>query len=1112
MAIETESFRGYSKQPVTFFRRAKVRVMHCPHCGGDNSTANAFCDACGAPLGPICAACGHPNRPGSRFCAQCSKPLAASASGSQSSDQLLRSLSASGGERKRVTVLFADIRNSTGLIERIDPEQAMLRMRPALTAMKDAVDRYDGVVNKVQGDGVMALFGAPRPREDHPVRGCLAALAMQEAVVRLGDPDLKIRVGLHTGEVVVQAVENSLYQTYDAAGASVHLANRLEQMAEPGRILFTGDTFTAAKQFVEAKSLGEQTIRGLSTPVEVFELMGIKHAPASELFRSRPRLTPLIGREEQFKVLEAELANTAKGDARVVGIVGEAGIGKSRLCFEFAESCRRQGIRVYEARVLAHGRATPFQPVLELLRDYFGIKAAEPADEARRRVVARLGSIAAANETLPLVLEFLGLADAASPALKLDPVARKMRLIDLVRDVARSGSRERPVVVLIEDLHWIDPASAEFVEALADAVVGTTTLLLLNFRPDFVAPWMQRSHYRQIGVARLDAARVDELLRDLLGEDSSLVLVCRNIAERARGNPFFIEELVNSLIERGDFEGRRGAYRLAGGIDAIPLPATVEAVLAARIDRLDEPAKQVLQSAAVIGREVPLAILECVTNLQSTDVAQALWQLRRAELLHELPSHEPGLHAFHHPLIQEVAYRSLLHERRRILHGAVARAMEAQFKDARDERAGLLGYHLEQAGELLRAAQALERAAFWFGAHDASQALRSWKKVRQLLTALPPSQSIDFLRMRACGQIVNFGWREGISAEEAASYFEEAKQLALAAGNMRANALILAGYGRILAASGSADEYVAKIREAEALAKGSSDASLDVTLKAIRCHALRLAGWMSDALSVNIEAMSHAHEIGQHDRQLLGFDIELWLAVMRGQILIMLGRVDEAGPYLDRVLQTNVDQGDFTHHVASVAYVDLAWAQGDAWLAEEHASRLSSMAARSGSPYVRVHAQACRGVSHILAGRLDVAVEDLAGALLFARRRKAGLEIEPRILADLANAYRLKGDFADGLRAATEAIAVAAARCARIPACLAHLVRAEVLWETAEDPTRVRSELKQAQALMDQTGAVIYKPLIHDLKTKLARDATGSLERSQTHKTSRASPKLSCNK
>src|ERR1700694_2878441 len=293
--------------------------MQCPHCGNDNRASNAFCESCGTLLGPTCTACGQVNRPGSRFCGNCRHPL--NADPAPSSRQLLRALSASGGERKRLTVLFADIRNSTGLIESVDPEQAMYRMRPAIEPMKDAVHRYEGVVNKVTGDGVMALFGAPQPHEDHPVRGCLAALAMQDALARLGDPGLQIRVGVHTCEVVVQAVDSSLYQTYDAAGATVHLANRMEQMAEGGGILVTGETFHAAKQFVEAKSLGDRVVRGLSAPVEVFQLPGLKHAPASELFRSRPHLTALTGRDGQLAMLEAELANTANSAGRDVGIV-----------------------------------------------------------------------------------------------------------------------------------------------------------------------------------------------------------------------------------------------------------------------------------------------------------------------------------------------------------------------------------------------------------------------------------------------------------------------------------------------------------------------------------------------------------------------------------------------------------------------------------------------------------------------------------------------------------------------------------------------------------------------------------------------------------------------
>src|ERR1700692_4026111 len=345
--------------------------MQCFRCGCQNKATNEYCEGCGATLGIECSACGHLNGPTARFCGQCSaalKPIAADLS-NQSWQHVLRSLNAKGGERKRLTILFADIRNSTGLIDSLgDPEAGMKRLQPVLDLMNEAVCRYEGGVNKSQGDGVMALFGAPQPHEDHAVRGCLAALAMQDGVRRFVDPDLQIRVGVHTGEVVVQAIEHGIYQTYDAAGANVHLANRLEQMADAGTILISKETYSAAKQFVEVEPLGLQTIRGIAAPIEILKLRGLQHAPSSGVFRSGRRLSPLTGRTGQFSALALGLANTITGEGRVVGVVGEAGIGKSRLCFEFAENCRGKGIRVFEARVLAHGRATPVQPVLELLR------------------------------------------------------------------------------------------------------------------------------------------------------------------------------------------------------------------------------------------------------------------------------------------------------------------------------------------------------------------------------------------------------------------------------------------------------------------------------------------------------------------------------------------------------------------------------------------------------------------------------------------------------------------------------------------------------------------------------------------------------------------------
>jgi class 3 adenylate cyclase/tetratricopeptide (TPR) repeat protein/ABC-type dipeptide/oligopeptide/nickel transport system ATPase component len=1057
--------------------------MQCLSCGCQNKATNEYCEGCGAALGIRCGACHHLNGPTARFCGSCSAALNQTALAAPNPiwQHLLTTLNAKGGERKRLTILFADICNSTGLIDSLgDPETGMRRLEPVLGIMKEAVVRYEGIVNKSQGDGVMAIFGAPRPHEDHAVRGCLAALVMQDSMTRLGDPQLQIRVGVHTGEVIAQTIEHGMYQTYDAAGANVHLANRLEQLAEAGTILISKETYLAAKQFVEIEPLGPQTIRGIAVPIEIFRLRGLQRAPSSGAFRSGIRLSPLTGRTEELATLLQELENTIKGEGHAVGVVGEAGIGKSRLCFEFAEHCRGKGIRVFEARVLAHGRATPFQPVLELLRDYFGLRSKQAADVSRRIVLDRLATLPVSEQLPAILLDFLGIADPQRPAIRLDPKTRKTQLLDFVRVLPRSP-REPASVVIVEDLHWIDAASQEFVEALADAVVGTPTLLVVNFRPGFAAPLMQRSHYRQMNMRPLSQAQAAVLVQDHFGIDPSLALLSRNIIERAQGNPFFLEELINALVERGDFEGARGAYRLKGGIDSIPLPSTVQAVIAARIDRLEENAKRALEIASVIGREISMLVLDRVAGLEQAELSEAVQHLRQAELLYDVPPFEQRLLAFRHPLIQEVAYRSLLRETRRALHSKAAQAIESVFKDHADERASLLAYHFEQAGEDLKAAQQNMRSAVWIGTNDPSQALRSWKKVRELLSKLPSSQPVDYLKMMASGQIVNFGWREGIPAQEALIYFREAKHLALTLGDLRANALIHAAYGRNLANGGSADEYVEKVLEAKAIADQGDDISVQIALKAVLCHALRTSGRMSEALQMNIEAMDKAHEIVKFDRQTLGFDVDVWLTVMRGQTLIMLGRSEEARPFLDRILNLESSQVDALHHlIPSLAYVDLAWAEGNVALAQEHADRAFSIASRTGNPYLRVYAQACRGLSHIVAGKLTSAIEDLTDALRFARSRKAGLENEPRILADLANAYRMNGDDERASSTVHEAIRVATERHARIPECLARIIRGQILGRAAGNDEKAEGarELERATALMRETGAVLFEPFV----------------------------------
>ncbi|MBR2813663.1 MAG: AAA family ATPase [Reyranella sp.] len=1055
--------------------------MLCRHCNSENRPASAFCTACGKPLGAICRACGQPSEPGSRFCSKCGKSLSSSVDAAPPEKSFLKVLSRSGGERKQLTLLFADIVDSMSLIERRDPEEAMDRIQPALDAMTSAVDSHGGTVLKGQGDGVMALFGAPRPHEDHALRACAAALAMQAAVVALNDNTVRIRVGLHTGIVVTQAIETGLNAlTYDVAGPAAHLASRMEHMADAGEVFLTGDTVAATRQSVEVLPLGKREVRGLSTPIEMFRLLRVRHAPASVFFRSRPNIGRLIDRDNEFNLLRAELTNASNGAAHVVGVVGAAGVGKSRLCFEFAEACRHRGIRVHETRVLAHAHATPYQPVLELLRDYLGLKPDQAPEAARLQAATAISTLPVATETLPLLLDFLGLADTRHPIPRIDPAARKARLLELVGSLLRAESERQAAVILVEDLHWIDAASAEFIEAMVDAATDTATLLLFNFRNEYAAPWMKRSPYRQIALPPLDRGDMDDLLVDLLGPELATMPVAHDIADRAQGSPFFAEEMVHTLKERGDFEGQRGSYRLAHEVAAIPLPMTIEAVLSARIDRLDEATRRLLQCAAVIGREVPLAILESVSGLPTAALADPLERLQRAELLRELVASRPGIYAFCHPLIQEVCYQSLLRERRRRIHADVARALKQRSSEPWEERASLLAYHLEAAGETMEAAQATIRSAMWVGTHDSSQALRSWKKVHQLLATVPPNESTNWLRLNACLQIMGFGWREGLPIEEAQSRFEEAKALALATSNLRAAAWAHAALGRNLAVAGSADDYIARVGEAAEIAMEAKDSSTEVMLKAALSQALRLAGRARDALQANIEASERVREINEFDRQLLGFAVESWLPAMRGQVLVLLGRFDEARACLDRMLDIDADPHDITQLLASVAFVDLAWARGDLVLAERHAERASSLSARSGSPYVGVSAGTCRGIACMTAGRFAEAADELEKALKLARTKRAGLENEARLLADLANARRLNGDLPGAERAAGEALEVAHKRSARIPECLARIVLAEVAL-TMGNHDKAALELPRIQALLKETGADLYAPLVHGL-------------------------------
>ena len=550
--------------------------MRCRACAYENEAASRFCAACGVSLAPVCAHCGRDFPETARFCAWCGKPRTPDAHVAEMP-----------GERKQATVLFADVAGSTARIAGMDAEAAMNFLHPIVMVMARAVHRYDGTVLRTLGDGLKAAFGVPHAREGHAVLACHAALAMRVAVAELPDAP-PIRIGLHSGEVVSGKLQSGSTVEQDVTGLTVHLANRIEQVAGPGEICLSRDCQTLLGASCDTEPLGPRTLKGIPDPVEIFRLVGLKPAVNSEHFRGAS-LMPFRGRTAELETLQRALQDTAPGSPRVIGVSGPPGVGKSRLCFEFGEWCRERQIKVLEARAQVHSRATPLLPVLEALRAFFRIEADMDAELARTRIEQTLTMLALpVAEYLPPLTDFLGCAEPTARAI--DPATRRMRLRESISRIVKAAWSQTSVII-IEDLHWLDEASLDFLETWMAAVEGTRVLMVLTFRPDWSLPSRPAS-YRELALRELGLGEVGQVIRDLIGDGPGLDQVVAHVAERSDGNPFFAEELVLSLAQSGVLVGERGRYRLApSGWQNPTLPTTVEAVIGARIDLLPESEK-----------------------------------------------------------------------------------------------------------------------------------------------------------------------------------------------------------------------------------------------------------------------------------------------------------------------------------------------------------------------------------------------------------------------------------------------------------------------------------------------------------------------------------------
>ena len=639
-------------------------------------------------------------------------PTPASYTPKHLAEKILASRSAIEGERKQVTVLFADVQGSTALIEGMDSEQAVQRLEPALKAMMDAVHRYEGTVNKVQGDGIMALFGAPLAHEDHAVRACYAALAMQEAMRthaeetrRTHGVQVQARVGLHSGEVVVRAIGNDLTMDYDAVGPTVHLAKRMEQLASPGSTRLTPETLRLAEGYIEAGALGPVPVKGFGEPVEVYELRAAGVARTRLQAAATRGLTRFIGRDSELQTLNRAL-DCAGGDCgQIIAVIGEPGVGKSRLIHEFSKSHRAHQRLILESSAVPYGKTTAWLPVVDLLKSYFRIEARDDERRTREKVT---GKILTLDETLKAAVPaFLSLFDVAVEEpewLALDAVRRRRRTLEAIKALFLKESEFQPLIVIVEDLHWADSESLTLLDGLVEVLPASRILLLVNYRPEFAHSWGSRTYYGQLRIDPLPTRSADELLSALLGENQDLAPLKSLLIGWAEGNPLFLEESVRSLVETGALSGEVGAYELTKKFDRIEMPATVHAIIASRIDRLGPEQKRLLQLAAVVGQDVPLAVLRAVADMPDDQLQNLLAALQMAEFIYEKRLFPDIEYTFKHAFTHEVAYSGLLEGRRRELHARVGEILEELYPDRQTELSELLAGHFEKGEVWAKAA------------------------------------------------------------------------------------------------------------------------------------------------------------------------------------------------------------------------------------------------------------------------------------------------------------------------------------------------------------------------------------------------------------------------
>jgi class 3 adenylate cyclase/tetratricopeptide (TPR) repeat protein len=861
--------------------------MDCPRCGTQNPPDAKFCRGCGVRVEAICPACGHSNLPGSRFCNECGGPLVADARGPSPAsqrppslnagytprhlaDKILKARSAIEGERRQVTVLFADLAGFSALAEQRDPEEVHAIVERCFEMIATEVHRFEGTINQYTGDGVMALFGAPIAHEDAPRRAAHAALAILRGVRDLSrelsarlERNLEMRIGLNTGPVVVGKIGDDLRMDYTAVGDTTNVAARLQQNARPGSVLAGAATHRLIAGYFETVDMGQLAVKG-HAPVQAFEVLRARGRKARLDVESERGLTPLVAREPELATL-MDLFNRARdGRGQVVFVAGEAGIGKSRLLVEFRRrlAAAREPITWLEGRCISFGQSNPLLPVVDQLRENFGIEEFDGEPEIIAKVEHGMQRLGGLELHVPFVRYVLSV-DPGDPAVAaMDASQRRKRTFDAVLAMSLRGATLRPLVFVFEDLHWVDTSTEEYLAALSDSVAATRIMIVATHRLGYSPPFGTRSFQTRITLSALSEADALAMAGRMLGVERFPADVTRALLDKAEGVPLFVEEVTKTFLDLGILERDNGGFRVVRPIRDAAVPDTINDIIMARLDRLGEEGKRTVQLASVIGRQFLRRLLERIAGLTG-ELEGFLQELKALEIIYEQGLLPEPAYIFKHAVIQDVAYQSLLVQRRKELHRAVGRAIEELYPDRLAEHYEELAHHFVEGEQWFEAFRysvlAGDRAAHSFASAEARRHYAQALAVAGRARPAPSDRELASVHEKLGGVLYILA-----EFDTAVSEFHRALELVRRLGDRKQEVATLLGLANVYNWGHKIDEVLATVSDALVIATEIGD-----TPGQAGCHALRgearagVYGPVVEAMRDVTEAVRLARDVGQ---------------------------------------------------------------------------------------------------------------------------------------------------------------------------------------------------------------------------------------------------------